>query len=524
MKKGLGSKLARTAGTGAVALVTLILIGTPAKAGDYVVAQCAPGLNASAEARFSSSSNHFKGIQECGRNSPGVQVRHQLAAGETGTVHRRFGAWVWTAPPGTVISGGSARSRLENANGVSGYLVVSPDTGNSAVTENQNDGNQHLSAIPAGRWRYFVARLECTSPTQGGRCVGAAANAHTYVKQVRLRLTDLAAPVLGVGGSLLESGTSRGWQTISLLASDQGAGIKSTRVTVNGVQAAGEDLGISCHPLPGGLTSSLSPCPKAIGKVYSFDTAARPFRHGNNKVEVCVSDYAQIGTPNFDCESRQVLVDSLCPASSAGGGKKLRARFTRSGKRFSRQKIGTPTIIRGRIGDGHGNPIVGAQVCIQAHTDLRGKKFKLLATTVTNSDGHFTYKLKRGASRKIRVVYRDGTFQISRSLRLKVKGTSTLHVSKHRTRPLKRVGFFGKIPGPHAAGRVVVVYGTVPGAKKRFLVRRAKTNSVGRWRAGYSFTPVPARTRFVFWAVVPNQNGYPYTQGRSAARYIRVRP
>jgi hypothetical protein len=33
--------------------------------------------------------------------------------------------------------------------------------------------------------------------------------------------------VLGVGGSLLESGARRGRQTIGLLASDQGAGIKS---------------------------------------------------------------------------------------------------------------------------------------------------------------------------------------------------------------------------------------------------------------------------------------------------------
>ncbi|MBN8870523.1 MAG: carboxypeptidase regulatory-like domain-containing protein [Solirubrobacterales bacterium] len=524
MKKGLGGKLARMAGTGAVALVTLILIGTPAKAGDYVVAQCAPGLNAGTEARFSSSSNHFKGIQECGRNAPGVQIRHQLAAGETGTVHRRFGAWVWTAPPGTVISGGSTRSRLENANGVSGYLVVSPDTGNSAVTENQNDGNQHLSAIPAGRWRYFVARLECTAPNEGDRCVGAASDAHTYVKQIRLRLTDLSSPVLSVGGSLLEGGVRRGRQTLGLIASDQGAGLKSTRITVNGVQAAGEDLGSSCHPLPGALTSSLSPCPKGIGKVYTLDTAAPPFRHGNNKVEICVFDYAQTGMPNFDCESRQVLVDSLCPASPVGGGKKLRARFAGSGKRFARLKFGTATIIRGRLGDGNGNPIVGAQVCVQVRTDAPNRRFKLLATTATNSDGHFSYKLKRGASRKIRVVYRDGSFQMSRSLRLKVKGTSTLRVSRHRTRPLKRVRFFGKIPGPHAAGRVVVVYGTVPGAKKRFLVRRAKTNAVGRWRAAYSFTPVPAKTRFVFWAVVPNQNGYPYTQGRSAARYIRVRP
>lgn len=64
----------------------------------------------------------------------------------------------------------------------------------------------------------------------------------------------------------------------------------------------------------------------------------------------------------------------------------------------------------------------------------------------------------------------------------------------------------------------------MPGAKKRFLVNRAKTNALGRWHAAYTFVPVSVKTRFVFWAVVPNQNGYPYGQGRSAARYIQLRP
>lgn len=519
-----GNQLARMAGIGAVCLIALVVASTSARAGDYVVAQCAPGLNAATEATFSSSSPHFKGLQDCSRNSPGVQIRHWLDSGETGTVNRRYGAWVWTAPAGTVISGGSARSRLENQDGIFGYLAVSPDVGDGVATENQNDGNQHLSAIPAGRWRYFVARLQCTAPNQGGRCVGAASAAHTFVKQVRLRLTDLAAPRVGIGGSLFDSGVRRGKQTLEVLAADQGAGIKSTRILVNGAQAGGEDLGTSCHPLPGGLTSSLSPCPKGIGRVYTLDTSVRPFKHGENKVEVCVFDYAQMGMPNFDCDSRQVLVDRLCPASPVGGGKKLKARFSKSGKRFARVRFGTPTMVRGHLGDGNGNPIVGAQVCIQTRVNMAGKKFRLLATTATNSDGHFSYKLKRGASRKIRVVYRDGGFQISRSLHLKVKAHSTLRANKHRTRPFKRVKFSGKIPGPHAAGRVVVLYGTVSGAKKKFLVRRAKTNAVGRWHASYTFTPVPVTTKFVFWAVVPHQNGYPYAQGRSAARYIRVRP
>ncbi len=524
MKMGLGGKLARMAGTGAIGLVTLILIGATANAGDYVVVQCAPGMNASTDATFSSTSKHFKGLQDCGRNSPGVQLRHHLDAGQTGTVARRYGAWVWAAPLGTVISGGSARSRLENADGVSGYLVVSPAVGNSVVTENQNDGKQHLSAIPAGHWRYFVARLQCTAPNQGNRCVGKASAAHAYVKQVRIRLSDLATPTLAIGGAILDGKVQRGRQSLGVIATDEGSGIRSTTVTVNGTRIAGDDLAASCHLFPAGQTARMAPCPKTFGNSYSIDTAVPPFKNGMNEVVVCVSDHAQTGVANTACQSRDVMVDSLCPASLVGGGTRLHSKFGRSGKRIARLKFGGRTVIRGWLGDAHGNAVPRATVCVQAHSDLPRKKFKLLRTITTNANGGFAYKVRRGASRRLRVVYRDGAVQISRSLRLKVKTKSTLHVSRHRTRPFRQVKFSGRIPDPHAGGRVVVIYGTVPGAKKRFLVRKARTNTVGKWRAAYTFTPVPATTRFVFWAVVPHQNGYPYTQGRSAARYIRVRP
>jgi hypothetical protein len=69
----------------------------------------------------------------------------------------------------------------------------------------------------------------------------------------------------------------------------------------------------------------------------------------------------------------------------------------------------------------------------------------------------------------------------------------------------------------------VVVRGTVPGAKRKFLVRRAKTDPLCHYRVAYAFTPVPVPTRFVFSAVVPEQNGYPYVRGHSVVRYIRVR-
>ncbi|MCB1280049.1 MAG: hypothetical protein KDB18_00845 [Salinibacterium sp.] len=524
MEKGFGGKLARMAGTGAIALVTLILFSSAAQAGDYVVVQCAPGLNAGTEAGFSSTSKHFRGKQDCARKSPGVQLRHYLDPGQTGTVARRYGAWVWTAPLGTVISGGSARSRLENADGVSGYLAVSPAVGDGVVTENQNDGKQHLSAIPAGNWRYFSARLQCTAPNQGDRCVGRAGAAHTFVKQIRLRLTDLATPKLAVGGSILDGKVQRGEQSLGLIALDEGSGVRSTTVTVNGTRIAGDDLAASCHLLPTGQTTRMAPCPRTFAKSYSINTAVPPFRNGSNKIVVCASDHAQTDMANSSCQSEDVVVDSLCPASVVGGGTRLHARFTRSGKRIARLKFGGRTVIRGWLGDARGNAVPGATVCVQAHSDLPHKRFKLLRTITTNANGVFSYKIRRGASRHLRIAYRDGAVQISTGLRVKVRAKSTLHVSRHRTRPFKPVKFSGRIPDPHAGGRVVVIYGTVPGAKKRFLVRKARTNAVGKWRATYTFTPVPATTRFVFWAVVPHQNGYPYTQGRSAARYIRVRP
>ena len=71
---------------------------------------------------------------------------------------------------------------------------------------------------------------------------------------------------------------------------------------------------------------------------------------------------------------------------------------------------------------------------------------------------------------------------------------------------------------------MVVIRGTVPGAKRRYLVRRATTDALGHYRVGYAFSKVAATTRFVFAAVVPVQNGYPYVRGHSVHRYIRVRP
>ncbi|HET8861840.1 MAG TPA: hypothetical protein VFM94_01150 [Solirubrobacterales bacterium] len=508
-----------------VTVLVAISASSTAQAGNYVVAQCSPSVYpGTPDAGFTSTSAHYLAHADCTSGGPGLQITHSLKTGETGTVQGAYGAWVFTAPPGTFINGGSVFSNLATDVGQHGYVAVSPDAGSGVAFSNTNDGQGHTAGIPPGNWRYLVARLECTQPNENGRCVGGAGGAHTNVKQIRIQLADVVSPSVHTGGSLLSGEEVHGPQTLDVSASDEGAGLRSVQVLINGKSAGGEDLSGACNPLPGNLTSRLSPCPPSFMHTFTLDTAQPPFKEGMNGVQVCVSDYAQTGTANSACESHEVLVDNLCPGSPVAGGKAITSGFAGNGTQERTLSFRQKALIRGRVmGDG-GSPISGAQVCIQGRTDLDGRPFHLIGTTTTNENGGWSYKLNRGASRRIRVGYRYGANQVLSELTLHVKARATFHLSKHRTHARRRFFFSGSIIGPLESHRVVVVKGTVPGAHRRYLIRHARTDQEGHFRVPYSFAPLPVTTRFVFWAVVPNQNGYPYARGRSVGRYIRLSP
>ena len=169
-------------------------------------------------------------------------------------------------------------------------------------------------------------------------------------------------------------------------------------------------------------------------------------------------------------------------------------------------------------------PVAGAQGCIQAHTGLEGRPFHLVATITTNQNGGWSYKTNRGPSRIFRVGYRSGAFETSADLALHIRSRSTLHLSTHRTPIHKKVYFSGELPGPSCAGRTAYLKGTVPGARRDFLVRQATTDALCHFRIGYAFSQIPQASRFVFWVDVPEQAGYAYRPGRSVNRYIRVSP
>ncbi len=520
------STSARTTTALLVSLVLSLALGaSAASAGNYVVAECSPGLNpAVPDAGYAYSTSHYKPRVDCSQGAGGLEIQHSLGPGETGTVQGAYGAWVFTAPAGTYIVGGSVFSRLATESGQHGYLAVSPDAGAGSAFAVQNDNQGHETGIPAGTWRYLVLRLECTQPTEGNRCAGPASNALASAKQVRIALADVSQPTLTDGGSLFSGAELRGPQTVQVAAVDQGAGLQSIQITVNGKGAGGDDLSASCNPLPGALTSRMSPCPASLTKTYTLDTAAPPFHEGLNTVSVCAFDYAQTGTPNGVCSSHEVLVNNLCPGSPVAGGAALSAGFAGNKREERTLSFHRKSLIRGRLIGANGQPVAGAQVCIQAHTDLPGRPFHLAATTTTNQNGGWTYKTNRGPSRIFRIGYRYGAFETSTDLALHIRSRSTLHLSTHRTPFHKKVYFSGELPGPMCAGRTAYVSGTVPGASRRFLVGQATTDALCHFRIRYAFLKISVPARFVFWVNVPEQAGYPYRPGRSVNRYIRVSP
>jgi hypothetical protein len=215
---------------------------------------------------------------------------------------------------------------------------------------------------------------------------------------------------------------------------------------------------------------------------------------------------------------------SFCPPLPFVEGAEVLARFKANGKARRTVPYGRRSLIAGRVVDSDGFGLPGEPVCIESRARTPHSPYSVLGTTTTNAEGRWFFKVPSGPSRSFRIDYGGDPDVISTFLHLGVKAHATLHLKTHRTRPHHRVYFSGRIPGPLPGRRVVILRGTIPGAKRKYLIRRDRTDAFGRFRIGYAFSPIATRARFVFWVVVPVQDGYPYRLGRSPKRFVHVRP
>jgi hypothetical protein len=458
-------------------------------------------------------------------SSPGGSI----GVSETGQVTQAAGRLEVAVPatPGGYVEGetisGFASNLQPGNEGSHVYVDGWPVNGQAEARFFQiRSGPSNL--IGVGNGGSFDIALDCSaSPCNPGGVIGAS---HIAVDEV-----DPVPPVVGPPrGSVLSGVVLRGHQTLSAEATDVGGGVSAMEVRVNGMQVPGAIPGacsiarVAGPSYEGIAATSPSPCPPTLAGSWTLDTAAAPFQEGANGLQVCASDLATTGAPNTTCSAPQTVeVNNSCIESPTPGGQVLNASFVGAGTEAVTVGFGKEAEVTGSLADQAGDPISGATICVQSQAAGTETPPTPIATATTGVNGEFTYKVAPGPNRRLLVGYRHDSFQIARTLALDTHTRPSLRLNAGRIDAGGSVKVTGNLPGPAAAGRVLVLQASALHGRRWLTFRRVTTGPQGGFRATYRFGHTRHTLTYRLRASVPRQAGYEYEPGVSKPARVKVR-
>lgn len=360
-----------------------------------------------------------------------------------------------------------------------------------------------------------------------GPCNGGTLAAHN----IAATQVDPNPPSLkSVAGSLLAPEVLRGHHEIGTEATDKGGGISKLEVLVNGLPAGSPTIGgcnvanVKNPSYEGTVAVSTTPCPGKLKGSWQLDTASYPFQNGANSVQVCASDYATLTDPQRTCSAPQgVTVDNSCSESAVAGGENLTANFTRSHRDEVVLPFGRAAKVAGELTNNAGDPISGATVCVQMKTQGSKGGLKPTATATTDAQGHFSYKVPPGPNRKVFLGYRHDTFQVGRSVHFRSRAKIKFKINRGRVPNGREIKMWGKIPGPRAAGRVVILEAAGLHSDVWYEFGKATTNRHGIFHSHYRFDETPVTTTYKIRPFVPQQREWPWEGGHGKPFVVEVR-
>jgi hypothetical protein len=495
------------AAAGTIALL-LIAAGT-AEGGAYRAVQCSPGLGAGhADLNFQRNSAHYVGDGAC-QEGRGLSIRHGAARSSSG----RWGAWTLEAPTGASLERVSARVvGVESGGHVPELLVGFP--GSEPAPFGPAIGRGHIARWEGEGADGFQARLRCD---RASGC-GAGAPAKLRLRRLAVGLLDERAPMAELGGQLVADRTQRGTPQLTAIATDSGGGLRRVFLHVNGEPVGVRTL--ACK-LTRGIPTRLRPCPASAEASFQLDTEGAPFRQGPNQVRACALDFATSSDGNRGCASKRIRVDNACPVDATADAGRLQARI--AGARADGSIVhGESAQVVGRLVDGSGEGIEGAEICVATRTDLHGSPERVVATPETGVEGRFEAPLAPGPSREVRIAHWAGSDRVAESyLRLGVRARPRLRLRPRGTlRNGDRVRFAVRLHGPSAEGRRAHV--KVRAGRRWLKLRTGSTGRSGRWHSAYRFQATTGVRTYRFRASVPGQRDYPFEGGRSDVREVRV--
>jgi hypothetical protein len=180
--------------------------------------------------------------------------------------------------------------------------------------------------------------------------------------------------------------------------------------------------------------------------------------------------------------------------------------------------------VRGTLKSPEGNPLQDVEV--QAFTQIKDGVTppRLIATVKTSRTGAFSFLVRKGPSRSIKIQY-GGTNQIrsaTENLNLNVRSQTSMRPNHRRRVNGESVRFHGRIRTGRIPkdGKIVEVQVWVRGKWRTFATTRA--GHKGSWAYDYRFDGTRGNQTYRFRAKVPRETGYPFATGRSGVVRVRV--
>ena len=361
----------------------------------------------------------------------------------------------------------------------------------------------------------LVLHVDCNP---GPTCSGGGPS---YVKVSRLQvdLTDRIDPTFAgpPSGDLLDTTKPlSGVRSVSFSASDQGGGVYSARLEVDGQAVASsvvDDNGGRCA-LP---FRDLVPCKATASGTLALDTAT--LVDGAHSVRLVVADATQTNTVTYG--PVQVTTANQSIECEPGAAAELAARFATTRRTSMTRRGGGAFTLTGALT----GATAGRSVVLLTREARTGAPWIAAGSAVTVDGGAFRVAVPAGPSRTLRVAYRPAPtarlLRCAKTLRVRVparvSGFSAKRTGARRYRLSGRL-LGGAVP---QGGALIEFQGFERGAWRRFDTVRS--SSTGRFSTAYRFRLASVGRTFRLRARVRADRAYPYANGFGYSRSVRVR-
>jgi hypothetical protein len=376
-------------------------------------------------------------------------------------------------------------------------------------------------------------------------CPGAAdPEAQALVSGGSFTLLDSTVPsVANVSGSLLAGGTLTGTDTISFTASDNGGGVYSAIVLIDGHQVVQEvpdtngGLCVNLAPPSSATLAFAAPQPCRTTENISIPLDTTQFPAGQHHLQVMVRDAAGDQAMAYD----GTVTTSGPPTVGVNGGS-IRGPHIANGQPCAGEALDVaingkrrpPIIPFGKIVTVRGVlhcgtvPIRGARVLIAT---LGGPASAAINSAVqTALDGSFSYKVPSGPDRTLRFSYAafsdDPGPSATATAAIMIRPRIKLTIKPRGTRNGHSIHWVGTVTGgPYPQQGVTLDVEVQEGRHWKFFDQTVTTRK-GQFRYSYRFHATNQPTTYRFRVALPHTGAqnYPYTPGASNIVDVHVNP